>query len=177
MKKVFNLKNYLVKLAVKYGRELEKVSSFLDKFDFTDIMKQVQKNMEERQVADFVKYKMNAYEEMSLRLERTKKEDPENKELIEELNKRMAEFAAKSGLSSFQLEEACDNGVMRYNQEAGIISDMKYCGRNLYNEYLDYCKNSKDKEKLTFAEYIRIYHQVPELNEIVDSNETNQLKM
>lgn len=174
---VINIRSYLTKLSVRYSRELDKVSKYLDKYDFYSIINQLYRQEEEKQVLGMARLKMDYYAGLSFELERIKHENPQDKDLIYDLNKKMSSFAVSSGLTSKQLEEASNSGVREYNYEEAIFNEAVDGGKILYKEYLDYCKTVKDKEKLSLTEYVKIFHGIDELDSITQFNGNDGFKM
>lgn len=111
------IKNFLNKIENKYKKELDKANTFLSKFDFTDIKKQIEikKEQEEKELRE--NYNRINYENLAYNLEKIKTEDPNNYQKISEIKAKMREMVQTNGLTEEQIKLAQENGKNKYHSD------------------------------------------------------------
>ena len=115
---VEGLTGYVNQLETSYKKELEKANKYLEKFDFTDIKRQIEEQKEKERQEKNSSINLGAYERLAYELEQVKTETPEDYQKIHELEAEMEKLAKSSELTSSQLDQAKINSVAKYQNEA-----------------------------------------------------------
>lgn len=111
------IKNFLNKIENKYKKELDKTNTFLSKFDFTDIKKQIEIKKEKEEKEQRENNNIIIYENLAYDLEKIKTEDPNNYQKISEIEAKMREMVQTNVLTEEQIKLAEKNGKNKYHSD------------------------------------------------------------
>lgn len=108
---------YLKQLENNYRKELDKTNKFLDKFDFTDVKKQIEEIKQQEEKERSENFEISEYQHLAYELEKVMTENPNDYEKIQQLKENMKHFAMNSKLTTGQLEVAMADGKSNYEKE------------------------------------------------------------
>jgi len=108
---------FLKQVENNYKKELDKTNKFLDKFDFTDVKKQIEEKKEREEKDRLENSKITEYQQLAYELEKFMSENPNDYEKIQELKEAMRQATMNSGLTNEQLEVAMVEGKTKYQNE------------------------------------------------------------
>ncbi len=114
---VEGLTRYINQLETSYKKELEKANKYLEKFDFTDIKRQIEQQRKKEEQDRSSNINMSIYQGLAYDLAKVMAEHPEDYQTIKEIQDKMSEISRSSGLTDSQLFDAKTEGTDRYRNE------------------------------------------------------------
>lgn len=112
------ISNYLTKLENNYKKELDRTNKFINKFNFSDVIKQIDDKAAKDSKENEKQNRMAIYENLAYELEKVLEETPNDLQKINEIKAAMQDFVRKYDISVSELDLAKNNGKVRYQNEA-----------------------------------------------------------
>ena len=112
------ISNYLTKLENNYKKELDRTNKFINKFNFSDVIKQIDDKAAKDSKETEKQNRMAIYENLAYELEKVLEETPNDLQKINEIKVAMQDFVRKYDISVNELDLAKNNGKVRYQSEA-----------------------------------------------------------